>query len=357
MDNDSGRGSRSDKPPPLATVRRLCLEDDTSGSGATADDWYETERLTGQITGRTRSAVATDKPTVAPGATVALDWRNPDPPADAGTAQRLRRSLGRRRRPRPKVTLRVPRPHNSLRQRRHPAAAEGPTNEPAASSTSTAPETSGNRDDAAAPLLGFRHGSESGLPKAGRAPGARIRERVPRLAWGSGVSIAAGTLVTAVTATIGIAVALGGSPAKPRPAAVAGASSGQAPGLGAAARALTAAVGLVEHQVGVRTNTRRAVRGRRTHRAAHLSHRAHRRPSKSQSAAPPPSPSPTSTSSSSGSSSSSPVYSGSSSASSTSSQPVTSAASTASTQPTQSTQPAFGQNGTLGPGRGAPSTQ
>ena len=356
MGNDSGRGSRSDKPP-LATVRRLCLEDDTSGSGATADDWYETERLTGQITGRARSSAGSDKPAVAPEATVALDWRNPAPAADAGAAQRLRRSLGRRRRPRPKVTLRVPRPHNSLRQRRRAAAAEGPTNEPAESSRSTALGTSSDRGVAALPRLWLRHGTDSVLPKAGRALGARIRERVPRLAWGSRASIAAGTLVAAVTAAIGIAVALGGSPAKPRRAAVAGASSGQALGVVSAARALTPAVGLVEHQVGARTNTRRGVRGRRTHRAAHLSHRAHRRPLKSQSAARPPSPSPTFASNSSGSSSSSPVYSGSSSASSTSSQPVTSAASTASTQRTQSTQPAFGQNGTLGPGRGAPSTQ
>jgi hypothetical protein len=36
---------------------------------------------------------------------------------------------------------------------------------------------------------------------------------------------------------------------------------------------------------------------------------------------------------------------------------VTSQSSAASTPHTQSTQPAFGQNGTLGPGRGAPSTQ
>ena len=52
MDNDSGRGSRSDKPPPLATVRRLRLDEYSSRSGAAEDDWYETERLTGQITGR-----------------------------------------------------------------------------------------------------------------------------------------------------------------------------------------------------------------------------------------------------------------------------------------------------------------
>src|SRR5437763_15874617 len=121
MDNDSGTGRRSDDPPPLATVRRLRLDEYTSRSGAADDDWYETERLSGQITGRARSAAATDEPAVTPGAMLVLDWRNPDPDADAGAAQRLRRSLDRQRRP--KVTLRVPRPHNSLRRRRHAAAA------------------------------------------------------------------------------------------------------------------------------------------------------------------------------------------------------------------------------------------
>ena len=357
MDNDSGTGRRSDNPPPLATVRRLRLDGYTSRSGAADDDWYETERLSGQITGRARSAAATDEPAVTPGATLVLDWRNPDPDADAGAPQRLRRSLDRRHRP--KVMLRVPRPHNSLRRRRHAAAAaEVPAGEAADSTTSAAPDTSGDRDDAATPLLGFRRAPEPALPKAGPALGAGVRGRVPDLARGRGASIVAATLVAAVTATIGIAVALSGSHAKPRRAAVVGASSSHASSLGRAASALTAAVGLVEHQIAARTNTRRAAQARRSHRAAHLSRRAHRHPSKSQSAAPPPSPSPASTSSSSGSSSSSPVYSGSSSAASTGSQSVTSApASTASTPRTQSTQPAFGQNGTLGPGRGASGTQ
>ena len=247
-------------------------------------DWYETERLSGQITGRARSAAATDEPAVTPGATLVLDWRNPDPDADAGAPQRLRRSLDRRHRP--KVMLRVPRPHNSLRRRRHAAAAaEVPAGEAADSTTSAAPDTSGDRDDAATPLLGFRRAPEPALPKAGPALGAGVRGRVPDLARGRGASIVAATLVAAVTATIGIAVALSGSHAKPRRAAVVGASSSHASSLGRAASALTAAVGLVEHQIAARTNTRRAAQARRSHRAAHLSRRAHRHPSKSQSAA------------------------------------------------------------------------
>jgi hypothetical protein len=351
MDNDSGRGSRSDKPPPLATVRRLRLDEYTSRSGAAEDDWYETERLTGQITGRAPSTAATDEPAAAPDATLVLDWRNPSPDADAGVAPRRRRSLDRRRRP--KVTLRVPRPRNSLRRRWHAAtAAEVPAGE-ADSTTSSASEMSGARDDAAAPLLGFRHALDPELPEARRALGARFLERVPRLAWERGASILAATLVAA--AAIGIAAALSGSPAKPHRAAVGAAGSVHAPDLGAAATALTAAVALAEHQIGAKANAQHAVRARRAHRAAaRRSHRAHQHPPKSRSAAPPPA----STSSSSGSSSSSPTYSGATSAASTSSQSgTTEPTSATSTQHTQSTQPAFGQNGSLGPGRGAAGTQ
>lgn len=352
MDNDSGRGSRSDKPPPLATVRRLRLDEDTSRSGATEDDWYETERLTGQITGRARSTAATDEPAVAPDATLVLDWRNPSPDADAGVAPRLRQSLDRRRRP--KVTLRVPRPRNSLRRRWQAAtAAELPAGAAADPTPSSAPDLSGARDDAAAPLLGFRHGPDPELPKARRAPGASFLERVPHLPWERRASIMAATLVAA--AAIGIAAALSGSPAKPHRAAVGAASSEHAPDLGAATTALTAALALAEHRIGAKANAQHAVRARRAHRAAaRRSHRAHQHPPKSRSAAP----LPASTSSSSGSSSSSPTSSGATSAASTSSQSgTTEPTSATSTQHTQSTQPAFGQNGSLGPGRGAAGTQ
>jgi hypothetical protein len=356
MGNDSGRGSRSEKPPPLATVRRLRLDEDTPASGAAADDWYETERLTGQITGRIRSGAATDKPAFEPGATMVLDWRNPDPAVDAGTAQSLRRSVDRQRRARPTFTLRVPRPHNSLRRGHHAAAHADPAREPTVSSTSTALEASGDRGDAAPQLLGFRHGPVP-EPRAGRARGATIRECALHLRWGGGASIAAGTLIAAVTATVGIAVALGGSPAKPRPAAVSDSRSEQASSLAAAAGALSAVAGLMGHHADAITNAHHIVGARPSHRAVHLSHRVQRDLWQSPSSAPQPSTVTASTSSSSGSSRSSPVD-GSRSASSTSSQPVTSAlAPSASAQRAQPTQRAFGQNGTLGPGRGAPGTQ
>ena len=82
-------------------------------------------------------------------------------------------------------------------------------------------------------------------------------------------------------------------------------------------------------------------------------------PSSSQSVTPPAASSSVSTATSSGSASFSASSSGSGSTPSTSSRSVSSdsAAPAASAQRTQSTQPAFGQNGSLGPGRGAAGTQ
>ena len=89
MGNDSGRGSRSNEPPKLATVRQLHL-DGAEGSSATAtDEWYETERLTGQITGR-RNTPAIDQPTPPQSEALAvLDWRHASPPPPPRVRERL----------------------------------------------------------------------------------------------------------------------------------------------------------------------------------------------------------------------------------------------------------------------------
>ena len=359
MDNESGsRGSRSNEPPKLAPVRRLHLDDGEGSSATATEEWYETERLTGHITGRARGA--------SPGngtmpshhePTPVLDWRHADPAPAPSAAQRLRRSLDRRRGR--KVTLRVLRPDGWLRRHGRTVPTGVPESKTSESLTSTTPKAAAHRDDPAQPLLGFRHDPEPQQPKFRRPLGARAREKMPQLAWGRGASIVALTLMAAAAATIGIAAALSDSPAKPRRTAVATSSSGQAPGFTATAKALTAAVGFVEHQIHGSASVHRAFRARRAHRVTpRRSHGAHQRPPNGQSSAPAAAPSPASTASSYGGSSSSPAYSGSTSSGSTSSQSVTSEpAPAATTQRTQPSQPAFGQNGSLGPGRGAPGTQ
>ena len=355
MSNDTGRGSRSNEPPPLATVSRLSIDENTPRPGADEADWYETERLTGQITGGGRSAAAADEPAIAPERTPVLDWRHADPSPIPSAAQRLRRHLARRRRP--NLTLRVPWPDGPLRRHRQTATPGVPDGETPVSPTSTTPPTAAHPTDPTRLRLGFRHAPEHPEPKA-RQP-LRARARKPRLVSGRHASIVALAIVITVAATIAIAVALSASPTRPRRAPDAAASLRQAPDLRRTATALTAAIWFVEHHVRASARAHRSVRARRARPATHRrAYRATQHPSPSQSVAPAAATSSVSTATSSSSASSSPSSNGSSSAPSTSSQSATSEpAPAASAQHTQSTQPAFGQNGSLGPGRGAPGTQ
>ena len=92
-----GRGGWQDERPTRATVRHL-YGDEAKGSGAiTSDEWYETERLTGQITGR-RDAPAIDQPAPLQSEALAvLDWRHADSAPALTVLQRLGRSLADRR--------------------------------------------------------------------------------------------------------------------------------------------------------------------------------------------------------------------------------------------------------------------
>jgi hypothetical protein len=344
MDNDSGRGSRSDQPPPRAAVRSLHLNEVAPDAGAVEDDWYETERLTGQITGRARGAAATEG-AAAPVPSPALDWRHADPEPEPSGAQRLRRGLERQRGPR--AALRLPSAERWLRRHRRATDTPAPASQPSEVPALAAPEAVAPRNDPARPLLGFRQRSEHQEPESGRALGVRIREQMPRLAWQRRPSVVAVTVVAAV-GTIGIAAALNGSPPKAHQATVVAGSAGQASDFAAVTKALSAAVGLIGHQLRGGARPHHSVRGRHANRASQRpSRRAQRHSAKRRTVAPAATPTPASTASSSGSSTTS----------STSQSGTSQTASTASTQHSQPTRPAFGQNGVLGPGRGAPGTQ
>ena len=149
-------------------VRRLHLDELGPGAGIAEDDWYETERLTGHITGRARSTSAADEPAVAPEATLVLDWRHPDPTADAGAARGYDGvsivDAGRR--------------SPCASRARTLAAATPPRRRCGGSSRGRAHQVQpvdrdrdvGDRDDAAPPLLGFRRDPE-------RASEGRTRAR------------------------------------------------------------------------------------------------------------------------------------------------------------------------------------
>ena len=137
MDDDTGLGDRSHEPPPLAPVRQLRLGD-FEGSTAAGEEWYETERLSGQIIGGAATEPPVDRQAPGHDQPVLLDWRHvqgtPAPTALQRLGQRLDRRL-RRREPRAS--------HSDVRQaawggRARRAAFAGASNAPA--STLRAPE-------------------------------------------------------------------------------------------------------------------------------------------------------------------------------------------------------------------------
>ena len=99
MDTDSGRGSEPNEPPKLANVSRLHLDDVEASDATTNEEWYETERLSGQITGRTLSDLPINRPAPTQnGAPVVLDWRHAESMPAPTALERLAHSLTRRNR-------------------------------------------------------------------------------------------------------------------------------------------------------------------------------------------------------------------------------------------------------------------
>jgi hypothetical protein len=83
--------------PPLATVWRLHVGDEED-SGASTEEWYENERLSGHITGGA-PRVVTPLDGAAPAqedAPAVLDWRHAQAMPPPTARQRLRQALGRR---------------------------------------------------------------------------------------------------------------------------------------------------------------------------------------------------------------------------------------------------------------------
>lgn len=91
-------GGWSQERPPSASVRSLFADEADRASATAIEEWYETERLTGHITGGARTATPTDRPTPAQDqAAVVLDWRHIDAPPAPGMLDRLWQSLDARR--------------------------------------------------------------------------------------------------------------------------------------------------------------------------------------------------------------------------------------------------------------------
>jgi hypothetical protein len=307
MDNDSGRGSRSNEPPKLATVRRLHL-DETEGSSATAtEEWYETERLTGQITGG-RSAPPVDQPApLRDEALVALDWRHAESAPPPTALQRLGRSLADRGHR--VVSLFALAGHHS-----HGLAAAGardaavPSHPQAqrprlamlTTRRAVAPPTVEPREDKptvdevlaaepSSPRTGPR-GSADLTPqhldwRSAPAPNAR-RERRPR-PWPRVLIGTAVVLTAAAVAVIAITSHTNDRAVSSREASFAAATSRPRVALIAAAKTVTAVLGTVEHQARI-TPARQRIYPRHAHprRRAHHQQSQPARPHTSSQAAP-----------------------------------------------------------------------
>ena len=273
MGNDAGRGDRSNEPPKLATVRRLHL-DDAEGSGATAtDEWYETERLTGQITGRTRGGSPIDPPTggspidlptAQRDTPVVLDWRHATVTPPPTALERLTRTLTHPRKRQRRGT-------RDVEVAQQPRARRVQEAVPAAVSH-VEPPTVAPREDKPAAGEGLATGPRLGLREsADRASHPRKRWHGSRASVGKAIAlgrlrtwaiVGAVVLSVAAVAVIGIASTMNSSAGKPRETAVLARTRGVV--LDTPAKTVTAAPGL-ERRV-------------RKDQLAHRTVRAHRHP-------------------------------------------------------------------------------
>ena len=216
MDDDTGSADRSHEPPPLAPVRQLRFGD---GEGFTAagDEWYETERLTGQITGGAFTEPPVDRqPPGQDQGPVLLGWRNAQATPAPTALQRLGERLDRRRREPPASRSDVRRAPRARRARR--AAFPGASNAP--SSALAAPEhrtaLGQNRirftDDPRTETREPRERMQSRASQSAQGAIADRRGGQRPLRW---ALISAGILITAAVSVGAVASQLDSIPANP----------------------------------------------------------------------------------------------------------------------------------------------
>lgn len=251
MDTDSGRGSRSEEQPPLAMVRRLHLDELGPGAGIAEDDWYETERLTGHITGRARSNPGLEQ-RLQEAPAVVLDWRHTAATPPSTVLGEWRRALAWRRRrwQRPRFPLRGAKLRTWAEHRRSGAVGSAhPTASFTAAQTAQHP-VGGHIADAAAgvPRLELRHAAEPAARDTPRSLHRAIAAKRPSWRWGSGAIAAAFAIGSVAAGTAGIVSAVGGA-AKPGQAGLVTGASLRSSAFAPTAGALMQALSGVAHDV------------------------------------------------------------------------------------------------------------
>ena len=362
MDNESGSwGSRSNEPPKLATVRRLHLDEGEGSSTTATEEWYETERLTGQITGRARSTSPTDR--TAPSqneAPVVLDWRHTEATPPPTALQRLGQRFGRRNlrgsrefEPRRQNDDQPITPAWRVQRATLAAATEEPL--PAAREEAVAHEDGGAPPSGPRLSLREREDRPPEHPKRRFAPRARVRVHRERLDLRRGALVSAVLLSVGTAAVFGISSQMGSTGAKPPHTRLTAVTSAPTADLNTTAKTVIGALAALKSQARRSQASHHAARppqrARHKTRVRAHAHAASTRSEAASTVSTPPAPPASSPSTNSYSnSSSSPAY----------SQPVSSEPAqtpTSSAPQRQNNQPAFGANGALGPGTGSPGTQ
>ena len=266
----TGRGTGPEERSVRGSVRSL-FPHEAEGAGAIGtEEWYETERLTGQITGRAR---ASDRPEPAEHQMpIALKWRHAEASPPPSRLVRLRRRLERGHRRTAAIESHVP-VTASLGTTELASAGLGspgderPTDAIASRRLANPPPPATDEADArTSERLGWR--SPSGASTSVRSDRSRLRR---------GAILVTIALSLAAAAMIATASETGGSAPKRSSAGLLAGASTPVPGLTLATDRVILALGIVAHDVSAKPRASRIVRIRRpSHRfpvrtAAHSS--------------------------------------------------------------------------------------
>jgi hypothetical protein len=313
FDGDSGREDRSDERPQLATVRRLHLDDDDGSTAIATEEWYETERLTGHITGGVRHATAADPPApTLDRAPPGLDWRHaPAEPAPT-VRERLTRAVAEHRDHRRGRGERSDVAPEARGIRRALLATVSRARTPQPQQTQTDETSAARETGTAAPLeprLGFRRAPTDWTAEPVRRWSSREgRARVACPRWRNAVIATALMLSLLAVAGVSIVARTGNNPDPSHSARAVVEAAGLAPGLSSTTKAMIGSLGVLEHRVRTLRPAHRTVHARRhpRHTVRHRARHTGVRQSVSRSVSPPASTVSTPSTASAGASSSSP---------------------------------------------------
>ena len=218
MDDDTGWRDRSHEPPPLAPVTQLRLGD-FEGSTAAGEEWYETERLSGQITGGAASEPTVDRQAPGHDQPLLLDWRHVQGTPASTALRRLGERVDRRlRRREPRASRSDVRQAPRGRRARR-AAFAGAGDAPA--STLRAPERGAVAEQsrirfADDPRTGTREPRERMRSRASRSTQAAVADRRGAQRPLRSALIGAGVMIAIAGSVGAVASQLDSTPANPQ---------------------------------------------------------------------------------------------------------------------------------------------